>query len=193
MASTTLKPNGSSKLTRWRRARAPAEERAAAIGPYGADVRDLSSVEPGLDRSLEVLVVLNDPRDDQRQTGRLGDVDSLDGPFLGMDSSEEEEVVPRPLPRLERVHVDAVVNRRDVVEALVPVGVADRDVVPPRVVLLEDRDDLLRREAVDRGDHGRVDQIAVRERQEVEAVVDHVEVSRSFEQRRDMEGLPDLR
>ena len=43
------------------------EEVAAAIGTHGADVRDSFSVEPGLDGSLEVLLVLNDPRDDQRQ------------------------------------------------------------------------------------------------------------------------------
>ena len=97
------------------------EELAAAIRTDGADVRDPLSVEPGLDGSLEVLVVLNDPRDDQRQTSLLGHVDRLGGPFLGMDPSEEQEVVARPLPRLELVHVDAVVNRRDVVEALVPV------------------------------------------------------------------------
>ncbi len=138
-------------------------------------------------------MVLDDPRDDQRQTGLLGNVDRLDSAFLGMDPSEEQEVVARPVPRLELVHVDPVVNRRDVVEAFVPVRVADRHVVPARVVLLEDRDDLLGGEAVNRGDHRCVDQIAVGERQEVEAVMDDVEVSRAFEQRGDVESLPDLR
>src|SRR4029079_15493339 len=84
------------------------EELAAAIGAYGADVRDPFSVEPRLDGSLEVLVVLNDPRDDQRQAVLLRNVDRLDGAFLGMDPSEEQQVVARPLPRPELVHVDPV-------------------------------------------------------------------------------------
>ena len=74
-----------------------------------------------------------------------------------------------------------------------PVGVADRDVVAAIVVPLEDRDDLLRREPVDRGDDRRVDQAAVRERQEVEVVVDQVELRRTLEHRRDVQPLPHLR
>ena len=69
-------------------------------------------------------------------------------------------------------------DRRLVVEARVSIGVADRDVVTAAVVPLEDRHDLLRREPVDRGEDRRVDQPAVRERQEVEVVVDQVELVR---------------
>ncbi len=46
---------------------------------------------------------------------------------------------------------------------------------------------------MNRGDDRRVDQIAVGERQEVEAVVDQVELCGSFEHRRDVKRLPDLR
>ena len=74
-----------------------------------------------------------------------------------------------------------------------PVGVADRDVVPARVVLLEDREDALRREAVDRRHHGRLDEAAVGERQEVEAVVEDVELRRALERGGDVERLPHLR
>ena len=73
-----------------------------------------------------------------------------------------------------------------------PVRVADRDVVAPSVVLLEHGNDLLRREPVDRGHDRRVDQAAVGQRQEVEAVVDHVELVRLLEHRRDVQRLPGL-
>ena len=75
------------------------EELAAAIRTYRADVPDPFPVEPGLDGSLEVVLVLNDPGDDQRQISLLGYLDRLDGAFLGMDPSEEQQVVARPVPR----------------------------------------------------------------------------------------------
>jgi hypothetical protein len=45
---------------------------------------------------------------------------------------------------------------------------------------------------VDRGDHRGADEIAVRERQEVEPVVDDVELVSAFEHRRDVQALCDL-
>ena len=110
-----------------------------------------------------------------------------------MDPPEEQEVVARRPLKLELAQVDAVVDRGDVVEPLVPVGIADRDVVAAPVVLLEDGNDLLRREPVDRRHDRGVDQAAVGQRQEVEAVVDHVELARALEHRRDVQRLPDLR
>ena len=73
------------------------------------------------------------------------------------------------------------------------VGSADRDVVAARVVLLEHGNDLLGRKAVDRRHDRCVDQAAVRQRQEVETIVDHVELACAFEHRRDVQSLPGLR
>ena len=89
--------------------------------------------------------------------------------------------------------VDAVMDRGRVVQVGVSVGVADGDVVGGRVVPLVDRHDAGRREPVDRRDHRCVDQPAVREREEVETVVDHVELVRPLEHRCDVEALGDLR
>ncbi len=89
--------------------------------------------------------------------------------------------------------VDAVVDRRRVVELRMPVGVADRDVVGGRVVPLVHRHDARRREPVDRRDHRCVDEAAVGEREEVEAVVDDVEVVGTLEHRGDVQALGDLR
>ena len=77
----------------------------------------------------------------------------------------------------EGVDVDAVVDGGRVVQARVAVGVADGHVGRRRVVALVDGHDARRREAVDGGHDRGVDQAAVGERQEVEAVVDDVEVA----------------
>jgi len=57
--------------------------------------------------------------------------------------AEEQQVVARRGPWLEFVQLDAVVDGGDVLALLVPVGVAERDVLAAPVVSLEGRDDLL--------------------------------------------------
>jgi hypothetical protein len=91
------------------------------------------------------------------------------------------------------VHVDAVANRRRVLELLVPVGFTYRDVVADVVIALEDGQDPLGREAVDRRHDRRGDQAAVGERQIVEAVVDQIELAGTLERSGDVQRLPDLR
>ena len=49
-----------------------------------------------------------------------------------MDPAEEEQVAAVAGPELEPGHVDPVVDRGEVVELRVPVGIADRDVVAGR-------------------------------------------------------------
>ena len=193
IASTTLKPNGSSKLIEVQQRPRAAEQAAATVGPDRADVAHPLPVESRLHELLEVAAVLDDPGDHERHARALGDIDRLHGPLVRMDPTEEQEVVARRPLKLELAQVDAVVDRGDVVETLVPVRIADRDVVAAPVVLLEDGNDLLRREPVNRRHDRGVDQAAVGQRQEVETVVDHVELARAFEDRRDVQRLPDLR
>ena len=83
IASTTLKPNGSSKLTRWRRARAPARSSPRRSGPTGPRYVTRCPSSRGSTRSLEVLVVLNDPRDDQRQISLRATSIASTVPFSG--------------------------------------------------------------------------------------------------------------
>ena len=110
-----------------------------------------------------------------------------------MDAAEEEQASrPGPLLKLELVEVDAVMHGRHVVELRAAIGVADRHVVTRRVVLLVHRQDARRGEAVDGRHHGRVDETAVGERQEVEVVVDQIELVGPLEHLRDVQALPDL-
>ena len=123
----------------------------------------------------------------------LGDVDRLGGSLVRVDPSEEQEVAAVTGAEIELADIDPVVDRRRVVEPLVPVGVADCDVVADVVVALVDGHDPLRRETVNRRDDRRVHEAAEAERQEIEAVVDEVELVGSFECSRDVQRLPDLR
>ena len=71
----------------------PAEQGAAAVGPDRADVAHALAVEPWFHELLEIVAVLNDPGDHERQAGALGDIDRLHCPLVRMDSPEEQEVV----------------------------------------------------------------------------------------------------
>ena len=97
IASTTLKPNGSSKLTRCRRALAPPSSSPRRVAPDRADVADPLPVESRLHEPLEVVAVLDYPGDLERHTDALGDVDRLRCPLVRMDPAEEQEVVARRL------------------------------------------------------------------------------------------------
>ena len=84
-------------------------------------------------------------------------------------------------------------DRRQVVQARVTIGVADRDVRRRRVVAPIDRENAWGREAVNRRQHRRLDEPAVGQWEEVEAVVDHIELVRPLEGMRDVEAFDDLR
>ena len=170
-----------------------AEERVAPIPIHRPDVRHTFPVDERRDEPLEVPLVLDDPGEDQGQPDAFGDLDRLDRPFVRMDPSEEQQIAAGSVAELELAHVDAVMNRRHVIESRVPVGIADGDVVASVVVLLEHRHDPFGRKAVDRRQHRRFDEAAVRERQKVEAVVDQVELCGTLEDGRDVQRLPHLR
>ncbi len=91
-----------------------------------------------------VAVVLDDAGDHQRSLGATGDLDRFGRALVGMNASEEQEVVPGALVKREGVGVDAVVDGGEVLETRMPIGVADRDVRTDVVVLLVHRDDARR-------------------------------------------------
>ena len=109
-----------------------------------------------------------------------------------MDPTEEEEVASGLRVKREGVGVDPVVDRRQVIQARIAVGIADCDVGAAIVVALVHRQDPRRREPVDRREDRRLDQAAVRQRKEVEAVVDDVELVCPLEDVRYVQALADL-
>src|SRR5439155_24516589 len=105
------------------------------------DVAHLRSVQSRLHELLEIVAVLDDPGDQQRHADPLGDVDRLGGSLVRVDPSEEQEVTTVTGPKIELADVDPVVDRRRVVELVVPVSFADCDVVADVVVALVDGQD----------------------------------------------------
>ena len=151
------------------------------------------AVDVRLDLASEVLVVLDDPCDVEPTATSAGDFDRVGGALVGVDSSEEQQVLAGTRMDCEPVDFDAVVDGGGVVQIRVSVGVAYRHVRGRLVVTLVDRNDPIGREPVDRGDHRCGHEIAVRERQEIEPVVDDVELTGSLEHRGDVQALCDLR
>ena len=105
-----------------------AEELRPLVRPDRAEIADPVAVEPRRHELVEVALVLDDSGKDERNPRLLGDVDRLHRPLVGVDPAEEQQVPAGGRVEREGVGVDPVVDRREVVEARVPVGVADRDV-----------------------------------------------------------------
>ena len=169
-----------------------AEHSAALRRCDGAEIADVAA-EVRFDLRAEVVLVLDDAGDVEPAAGALGDLDRVCGALVGVDPPEVQQVIARCPCEAECRRVDAVVDRGGIVQERMTVGVADGDVVGRGVVALVHGNDPLGREPVDGGDHRCVDEAAVGERQEVEAVVDDVEVAGTFEHRGDVETLGDLR
>ena len=129
IASTTLKPNGSSKLIRCSSARAPPSSSPALVATDRPEVRDLLAVERGSTNRSKYSWSWTIPAISSGMPARSATSIASAVPLSGWILPEEQEVVPRRRGHRELVHVDAVVDRRDVLELSVPVGVADRDVV----------------------------------------------------------------
>ena len=169
-----------------------AKERRALGRTDRPDETHTVAVDPRPHELIEVRLVLHDASKDEGHTAALGHIDRLHRSLVGMDPAEEEQVPTRRRMQYERTRIDPVMDRRDVVERRVPVGVADRDVGSGHVVTLIHGEDPRRREAVNRRQDGRLDEAAISKWQEVEAVVDDVELGGSLEHVRDMEAFAHL-
>ena len=60
-----------------------------------------------------------------RRPGAAGDLDRIGGALVGMDPPEDDQVLTAGRGERQRVEVDPVVHRRDVVQLGHPVGVGD--------------------------------------------------------------------
>ena len=166
-----------------------AQDFLAAIRPNGPQVGDAVPVDMGLDRGFEVLVILNDPGDHQRDPGPVRNFDGGSGPLVGVDPTEEDQGVS-PRADLERPDINTVVNRGRVRECRMSVGVADRDVLDAIGVFEICGQGGVGRKPVDGGDHRRVDEPGVGEREEIETVVDQIEIGGTFEYRGECAAPP---
>ena len=110
-----------------------AEQRCALAGLYRTDVADPVTVDPRRD---ELARSTPRPGRSRRSSAACPPAPPRRSPrrcpSRGGSCRRRAGSRRRPAPNWNCVHVDAVVDRGDVVECLVPVGVADRDVVARR-------------------------------------------------------------
>ena len=106
----------------------------------GAEVAHLLAVDVRRDLVAEVLLVLDDPGDVESAAAAAGDLDRVGGALVGVDPSEEQQMLAGARMDRELVDVDAVVDGGGVVQIRMPIGVADRHVRRCAVVALVDRE-----------------------------------------------------
>ena len=102
----------------------------------------MDAVDVWGDLVVEVLLVLDDAGDVESSSGTPGDLDGGGGALVGVDSTEEQQVFSWCRMEGEVGGADSVVDRGEVVQVRVAVGVADRDVVRRGVVAGVDGDDV---------------------------------------------------
>ena len=167
------------------------EQRVLACHTHGPDVVDRAAIEMGLDLRAEIGLVLHDAGDDQAPPAQARDLDREMNALVRMDAAEKDQVVTGAfLERVER-EIDPVVDGRQIVQRGGAVGVADGDVVAVAILLI-DRHDLGRGEAMDRGQHRGPDQAAVAQGHEVVVAVNQVELAGVLERFRDVKVFGDL-
>ena len=128
IASTTLKPEGLVEPDQVQQ-RAARRRAAPSVGRAdGPEIAHAVAVDPWRDLLVEVLLVLDDPGDDQRQPDAAGDVDRLGRALVGVNAPEEQQVARRGLERRSASVSMPWWMVAGVVEARVTVGVADCDV-----------------------------------------------------------------
>ena len=100
----------------------------ARRGVDGAEVAHLLAVDVRRDLVAEVLLVLDDPGDVEPTATSAGDLDRVGGALVGVDPSEEQQMLAGTRMDREPVDIDAVVDGGGVVQIRVSIGVADRHV-----------------------------------------------------------------
>src|ERR1700730_8238890 len=102
----------------------PRADRAEEDDPIPVDVR--------LHGVGEIPLVLHDAADHQPSSGAAGDLDGVSCPLVRMDAPERNERIPSGGAVRKHPEVDAVMDRRGVVEAAVAVGSFAGDDLPVR-------------------------------------------------------------
>ena len=89
----------------------------ARCGVDGAEIAHLRAVDVRRDLVAEVLLVLDDAGDVESAAASAGDLDRFGGALVGVDPSEEQQVLAGDRMDRERVDIDAVVHGGGVVQA----------------------------------------------------------------------------
>ena len=88
-----------------------------------------------LDLFLEVRLVLNDPGDHQPLSGPACHLNGFMDPLVGVYTPEEQQVVSCGFAIGKLREIDAMMDGCDVIEVTALVGLTDRHVVGPLIIL----------------------------------------------------------
>src|ERR1700720_636221 len=121
MASTTDRPNGSSKGIGC--SSGGAEDIPAAPRAGRAEEDDLIPVDMRLHGVGEIPFVLHDAADHQPSSRATGDLDGVSCSLVRMDGPERDKIIPPSGAVREHPEVDAVMDGRGIVEPGVAVGI----------------------------------------------------------------------
>src|SRR5882762_9642622 len=109
----------------------------------------------------EVSLVLDNARDEQRQSALAGHLDRQMDALVWVNAAQENQMVPCGFLKRVKREVDSAIDRRDVIQSGRAVGVADRNEVSIAILLI-DGHDLGGRESMDRRENRCLDQARVR-------------------------------
>ncbi len=142
IASIRVRPKRSGRVVMCTSASAPPSSSSRCAAADVAEKLHRVAVDVRFDLLAKVRLVVRNAGHLQAHAGALGDLDREVRALLGMEAREEEQIVAGAVDERERIGIDAVVRRREVVEARIAVGVADRAVEAARragIVRGEDR------------------------------------------------------
>jgi len=136
-ASTTDRPNGSSKLMRWSNARADPRVFRARRAADRAKVDHSPVVECGRDLLIVIILILDDAGHDQFPSGSTCRCDRFSGTLVrGMRPKKSRSSLPYGW-KGKVLQRNAMVDRCCIAQVRMAIGLADRDIVDAIFVLLE--------------------------------------------------------
>src|SRR5947209_1131440 len=144
------------------------------------------------DLGLEVVVVLNDTGDNELSSGGLSYVDCQVHALVGMNAADEDQRLSGFRPKREVLQTDTVIDRGDVGQVRVAVGIAYRDKMGMSVGSIDEAK-LVEREAMHGCDNRCGDEARVSQRHEVVVTVDEVKLACPLHGCSEVQKLPYLR
>src|ERR1700722_18979265 len=102
----------------------------------------------GFDSFSKIGLVLDNPSDDQTHPAQTSNLDGEINAFIWVDSAQENQVLAAGLLKRVQRKIDAVVDRRQIIQAGGSIRVANGNEVSVAILLI-DRHNFGRRESMD--------------------------------------------
>ena len=107
---------------------------------HWTDIKDLLIVEMGFDPLSEIALILDNTGDDQTHSAQTSNLDGQMNTFIRVDPTKENQVITAGLLKRVQRKIDAVVDRRQVIQPCGSIGVADGNEVSVTILLINRHD-----------------------------------------------------